>query len=169
MSDAEFYKELSNYEKLTMILTTSLNSILDSVSFGTYTRVILAVRNNNEIDFYIWQNGYEVGCFTRSLDPTITDPVPVDPASACAAPPEPADLPPQAPSTNIKDAVNSRTIPFFPTFFISFSSSQIKRFSGDTYTYLYLNSLLVRISNTPPDTSDRIATSPPPRTSRSIR
>ncbi len=36
MSDAEFYKELSNYEKLTMILTTSLNSILDSVSFGTY-------------------------------------------------------------------------------------------------------------------------------------
>lgn len=72
MSDAEFYKELSNYEKLTMILTTSLNSILDSVSFGTYTRVILAVRNNNEIDFYLWQNGYEVGCFTRSLDPTIT-------------------------------------------------------------------------------------------------
>lgn len=71
MIETEYYKELSKSEKLTMILTTSLNSILESISFGTYTRIILAVRKNNVIDFYLWHNGYEVGCFTRFLDPTI--------------------------------------------------------------------------------------------------
>lgn len=72
MTEWEQYNELSKFEKLTTILTTCLNDTLRRVSFGTYTRVILVVQNEKDIDFYLCKNGYEVGCFSRDLDPTIT-------------------------------------------------------------------------------------------------
>ena len=73
MFETEYYNELSKHEKLTMILTTCLNRILSDVSFDTYSRIILAVREKEKsLRFFLWQNGYEVGCFSRELDPTIS-------------------------------------------------------------------------------------------------
>lgn len=72
MFASDYYKELSDCEKLTMILTTSLNDILHKVSFGVLARVILAVNSESDIDFYLWQNGYEVGHQSVALDPTLT-------------------------------------------------------------------------------------------------
>lgn len=71
IDEEEFYKSLSVYEKLTMILTTSLNDTLNGVSFGIYTRIVLAIRKEKKISFYIWNNGYEVGRYDKDLDQTI--------------------------------------------------------------------------------------------------
>lgn len=72
VTESEQYRDLSKYDKLTMILTTCLNNILKSVEFGTYTRITLIVQNDDNLVFYLWNNGFEVGSFSKELDQTIS-------------------------------------------------------------------------------------------------